>query len=205
MKTGLFRAGQLLLGWGFVGVVYNLADRFQGVGHVITPSWIDDLIPFSTSAVWLYLSFFLIIPMGYFLAPIKAVSWLARAMQISALGAGAIYLRWPTTLNYPVDVGQGVSSQLLATLTVVDSAQNCLPSLHIALTMLAVWAISKGKVRVRTLFFILWGVAIAFSILQLKRHLLIDLVGGIALAWVAGVIAQWVNGYRNKQKDLCHE
>lgn len=32
VKTGLFRAGQLLLGWGFVGVVYNLTDRFQGLG-----------------------------------------------------------------------------------------------------------------------------------------------------------------------------
>lgn len=205
LKRGFFRSGHMLLGWGLVGIVYNLSDRLQGGGQVITPSWIDNQIPFSSSAIWLYLSFFLIIPLGYFLAPINAVRWLARAMQISALGAGAIYLGWPTTLHYPVDAGQGISAQFLAALTVVDSAQNCLPSLHITLTILAVWAISKGKHFLRTLVFILWGVAIAFSILQLKRHLFVDLVGGMVLAFVGGMLAQWITGCNNKQKDLCHE
>lgn len=205
LKSGLFRAGQMLLGWAFVGIVYHLSDRLQGGGRLITPSWVDNLIPFSASAIWLYLSFFLIIPLGYFLAPLTAVRWLARAMQISALGAGAIYLGWPTTLQYPVDVGMGMSAQFLSVLTVVDSAQNCLPSLHITLTILAVWAISKGKRPLRTSVFILWGVAIAFSILQLKRHLFVDLVGGIVLALVAGMLAQWMTRCRNRQKEQCNE
>ena len=202
MRSFFFRSGQLLLGWGSVGVIYHLVDRLQGAGQVIPPSWVDKMIPFSASAIWLYLSFFLIIPLGYFLAPLNAVRWLARAMQLAALGAGAVYLIWPTTLIAPTDPGAGMASSLLKTLMAVDSAQNCLPSLHITLTMLAVWAVAKSRHTLTTLIFIFWGIAIAFSILQLKRHLFIDLVGGVVLASVAGALAYWMT---TKHKDLCRE
>lgn len=192
MRRLLYRAMQLLLGWGFVGVIYHFADRLQGVGWVITPSWVDNQIPFSASAIWLYLSFFLIIPCGYFLTPLNAVRWLARSMQLAALGAGVIYLLWPTTLHAPAESGSGIASSLLKGLMAVDSAQNCLPSLHITLTILAVWAIAKSRHTLMTGLFALWGIAIAFSILQLKRHLFVDLLGGVALACVAGVLAYWM-------------
>ena len=192
MNSGLYRAWQMLLGWGFVGVIYHLTDNLQGVGRVLTPSWVDDSIPFSATAIWAYLSFFLIIPAGYFLAPRSQVRWLARSMQLAALGAGSIYLLWPTTLMTPPDSGQGIASRLLAHLVAVDSAQNCFPSLHIALTILAVWAIATSRRRLLSLGFILWGCAIAFSILQLKRHLFIDLVGGVVLAWAVGILATWM-------------
>lgn len=202
MRIMVFRLWQLLLGWGCVGVIYSLADRLQGAGRVITPSWIDNMIPFSASAIWAYLSFFLIIPLGYFLTPVSAVRWLTRSMQLSALGAGAIYLLWPTTLIAPDDIGHGMASTLLNGLMAVDSTQNCLPSLHVTLTMLAVWSVAKSRYKVITLIFIIWGITIAFSILQLKRHLFIDLVGGIVLACSAGVLAQWMT---KTQKELCGE
>ncbi|MCS3430705.1 phosphatase PAP2 family protein [Klebsiella sp. BIGb0407] len=198
MKNGFYRAGQLLLGWGFVGVIYHLTDNLQSAGQVITPSWIDNKIPFSASAIWAYLSFFLIIPAGYFLAPLTAVRWLTRSMQLTALGAGLIYLLWPTTLVTPPDSGQGIESVLLKQLISVDSAQNCFPSLHVALTLLAVWAIARSRKHFLTLAFILWGGVIAFSILQLKRHLFIDLIGGVVLASGAGMLVSWV---MNRQKE----
>lgn len=202
MRNFFFRSGQLLLGWGSVGVIYHLVDRLQGAGQVILPSWVDKMIPFSASAIWLYLSFFLIIPLGYFLAPLNAVRWLARSMQLAALGAGAVYLIWPTTLIAPTEPGSGMASSLLNALIAVDSAQNCLPSLHMTLTVLAVWAVAKSRHTLTTLIFILWGIAIAFSILQLKRHLFIDLVGGMVLASVTGVLAYWMT---TKHKELYRE
>lgn len=202
MKKGYYRAGQLLLGWGFVGVVYHFTDSLQGVGQVITPSWVDNQIPFSASAIWAYLSFFLIIPACYFLAPLNAVRWLARSMQFAALGAGAVYFLWPTTLITPQDSSVGVASQLLKQLIAVDSAQNCFPSLHVALTLLAVWAIAKSRRHLVTLISVLWGGAIAVSILQLKRHLFIDLIGGVALALAAGVLASWL---MNRNKEVPYE
>ncbi|QUY46433.1 inositol phosphorylceramide synthase [Serratia plymuthica] len=196
MKIILFRLRQMLLGWGFVGVIYSSADLWQGVGQRLSPSAIDRWIPFSPAAVWLYLSFFILIPLGYLLAPVHRVKWLATAMQLTALGAGAIYLLWPTTMAYPVDSGTGLSSEALAALIGVDSAQNCLPSLHMALTLLAVWALSDRQRKVRTALLAVWAVAIAVSILQLRRHLFVDLASGALLAWLAGWLALRIKGAR---------
>jgi len=202
MKNGFYRAGQLLLGWGTVGVIYHLTDNLQGAGQVITPSWIDNKVPFSASAIWAYLSFFLIVPASYFLTPLTAVRWLTRSMQLTAVGAGLVYLLWPTTLVTPPDSGQGLASVLLKQLISVDSAQNCLPSLHVALTLLAVWAIAKSRRHWLTVAFILWGGVIAFSILQLKRHLFIDLIGGVVLASGMGML---VSGLMRRQKEKLDE
>lgn len=196
MKTVVYRLWQMLLGWGCVGVVYTLTDRLQGTGTLLPPSAIDRWIPFSPSAIWLYLSFFIIVPLGYLLAPIQRVKWLRAAMQLAAVGAGAVYLLWPTTLVYPKDKGDGISSQLLAALTQVDSLQNCLPSLHMTLTVLAVWALSDRQRKVRTALLMLWALAIAFSILQLRRHLLVDLVSGALLAFIAGWVVQRLHSIR---------
>lgn len=119
-------------------------------------------------------------------------------MQLAAVGAGLVYLLWPTTIVTPLDSGQGIESILLRQLVAVDSAQNCFPSLHIALTMLAVWAIAKSRRHWMTLVFILWGATIAFSILQLKRHLFIDLAGGVVLALSAGMLVSWI---MSRQKE----
>ncbi|MDR1461652.1 MAG: phosphatase PAP2 family protein [Azoarcus sp.] len=196
MNTLFYRLRSMLLGWGFVGLVYTSSHHLQGEGRVIAPSAIELWIPFSPEGVWLYLSFFILVPFGYLRCPLQQVKWLSTSMQLSAVAAGAVYLLWPTTMHYPVDQGASLSSSLLAALIAVDSAQNCLPSLHMTLTILAVWACCEAKQILRTVILIIWGLAIAFSILQLRRHLLIDLLSGALLAWVAGCLARRVKGSR---------
>lgn len=134
MSNSLLRLKQMLLGWGTVGVIYNFSDYLQGEGYQLTPSIIDNLIAFSPSAVWLYLSFFFIVPLGYLSTPLCHLRWLARSMQISALVAGVFYLLWPTTMHYPSFDQMGISAGALNRLIAIDSSQNCFPSLHAALT-----------------------------------------------------------------------
>lgn len=189
MKAIPLRFRQMLLGWGAIGVVYLITGWLQGAGHKIMPLGIDTLIPFSATAIWLYLSFFLLVPLGYLLVPLSRLHWLTRSMQLTALVAGAVYLLWPTTMSYPQDMGTGISSILLGWLIAVDSSQNCFPSLHMALTVLAVQAIAATRQRLITVLCVLWAIAIAFSIIQLRRHLFIDLVGGAVLAWCCSWLA----------------
>lgn len=186
MNNALFRLKHMLLGWGCVGLIYNTADRWQGVGQVLQPGPIDQLIPFDPAGVWLYLSFFLLIPAAYFASPEKRLLWLRTAFQLAALTAGAIFLAWPTTLNYPAAPGSSLSSTLLAALSQVDSVQNCFPSLHMALTVLAIWALHDEQRPAKNALFWLWGLGIAFSIIQLRRHLFIDLAAGTGLGLAVG-------------------
>ncbi|MFK8259583.1 phosphatase PAP2 family protein [Erwinia sp. AnSW2-5] len=178
----------MLAGWGSVGVIYTFSDRWQGPGTVMHPGIVDRMIPFSADGIWLYLSFFLLIPAGYLFCRPEKLRWLTGSMILTALVCGAVYLLWPTTLVYPVDSGQGVSSYLLAQLVAADSTQNCLPSLHMALSVLAVWALYQREQRWRSGLLLLWGALIAVSILQLRRHLFIDLVSGALVALVCGWI-----------------
>lgn len=205
MSNLLRRLKQMLFGWGTVGVIYNFSDRLQGEGCQLTPSVIDNLIPFSPSAVWLYLSFFLVVPLGYLSTPLSHLRWLARSMQLSALAAGVFYLLWPTTMQYPPFVQSGVSAGALNGLIAIDSSQNCYPSLHAALTLLTVWAIAKKGNRWLTLMSVVWAIAIAFSILQLRRHLFIDLVGGVMLALICGWIAAWLDMRDRRERNMNHE
>ena len=183
------RLWHMLLGWGTVGVIYTLSDRLQGDGYRLRPMAIDNWIAFSPSAIWLYLSFFLLVPLGYLLVPRDRLRWLARAMQLAAVGAGAVYLLWPTTMHYPGWTSGGHASQLLTWLISVDSPQNCFPSLHAALTILALWAIAARRQLWLTVVCFLWALAIGYAILQLRRHLFIDLLGGGVLAWGCGWLA----------------
>ncbi|KAA9000149.1 inositol phosphorylceramide synthase [Affinibrenneria salicis] len=177
----------MLYGWGAVGVVYHLSARLQGPGTLLPDGWIDRLIPFSPTGIWLYLSFFLIVPLAYLSCPPARLNWLRRSMQLTALAAGGVYLLWPTTLHYPPVNGDSLSARLLLRLTAIDSPQNCLPSLHMALTTLAVWALFERRRPLRSGVYLCWAIAIAFSILQLRRHLFIDLLTGGILAAIIGL------------------
>ncbi|WP_413528617.1 phosphatase PAP2 family protein [Rahnella inusitata] len=178
---------QMLLGWGSVGVVYHLSDAFQRAGIVLMPSVIDRAIPFSPTAIWLYLSFFLIIPLAYLTCPANRLRWLRNSMMLTALLSGVVYMLWPTTLVYPPFTQDTLSGRMLKSLTDIDSPQNCLPSLHMALTVLSVWAVS-GENRWKTAAYVLWCLAIGFSILQLRRHLFVDLLSGATLALGVGAL-----------------
>ncbi|MEG2034305.1 MAG: inositol phosphorylceramide synthase, partial [Janthinobacterium sp.] len=75
----------LLAGWGSVGLVYFSSDLLQGQGVLLPETALDRAIPYTDAAIWLYLSFFLLIPYAYLAADAPRVRWLARAMALSAL------------------------------------------------------------------------------------------------------------------------
>ncbi|MNI74541.1 PAP2 superfamily protein [compost metagenome] len=137
--------------------------------------------------------------------PLVQLRWLTRAMQIAAIGAGSIYLMWPTTMQYPPLTGDGLSSQVLGWLIGIDSPQNCFPSLHAGLTLLTVWAIAVRRQTVITTVSLVWALAIAIAILQLRRHLFIDLVGGVLLAGGSGWLAMYIDAGKKQHREIRYE
>ena len=181
----------LLVGWGSVGLVYFSSDVLQGQGILLPETALDRAIPYSDAAIWLYLSFFLLIPYAYLAADAARVRWLARAMALSALACGVVFLLYPTTLAYPpVAGGNAWSTQALRMLQAADSAQNCLPSLHGALTLLCVWALCDKRHLLRSALAVLLGISICYAIIALRRHVSIDLAAGLGVGVAGGMLAK---------------
>lgn len=181
----------LLAGWGSVGLVYFSSDLLQGQGVLLPETALDRAVAYTDAAIWLYLSFFVLIPYAYLAADAARVRWLARAMALSALMCGVVFLLYPTTLAYPpVGEGDAWSTQALRLLQAADSAQNCLPSLHGALTLLCVWALCDRRHRLRSALAVVLGVAICYAIIALRRHVSIDLAAGLFVGVAGGMLAR---------------
>lgn len=199
MNNIIYRLKYLLIGWGTVGLIYESSSLLQDKATVLYPSIIDKLITFTPHAIWPYLSFFLIIPLSFLYAPFSRVRWMSLSFILTGSIAGLIYLSFPTTMLSPIDHGTSISSKLLSHLITIDTTNNCLPSLHVALTMIVVYGYINNKNRFTSILFILWGIVICFSILQLGRHLFIDLITGALLAIISGLIIQY---YQKKNKEI---
>ena len=189
--TLLTRLFYLLAGWGSVGLVYFSSDLLQGQGVLLPETFIDRAIAYSDAAIWLYLSFFILIPYTYLVVTPQRVRWLARAMAVSALICGMVFLLYPTTLAYPpVGDGMGWSTQMLRMLQTMDSTQNCLPSLHGALTLLCAWALFERERPMRSLLAVLLTLGICYAIIALRRHVSIDLGAGLLVGLAGGALAK---------------
>lgn len=185
------RLAMMAAGWGTVGVGYSIGRIAPGAAHVLREGALDRLVPFDASAIWLYLSFFLFVPVAYLGAPSERVKPLARAMQYSAVLAGIVFVAWPTTLVYPLVPHGATGAWALRALSDFDSSRNCMPSLHGALTLLCMIAIGQRKRPWRTAFMFAWGVAVMWSVVAARRHLAVDLGAGLLLgALCAGLVAR---------------
>ena len=144
------------------------------------PFW---LLPYVS--LWLYVSL------------VPALLWERREVYRFAIDAALlagtgllIFLAWPTAIAPPdIDWSRHASVAFLKT---VDAAGNACPSLHVAFSVFAAcWferlfrAMGTGKaVRIGSA---VWAVAIIYSTLATKQHVVIDVICGIALGGLLGV------------------
>lgn len=197
----LLRLRMMLFGWGSVGLVYFSTGAMTGPATVLAESAIDRMVPYNPSAIWLYLSFFILIPCTYLCAPIDRAGWLARSMPLAALVSGIVFVAFPTTLQYPQARFDGAGGSLLALLLANDTPRNCLPSLHAALTLLCVWALFDRRRLLRSALVILLGAGICLSVIQLRRHLSIDLAAGWLVGLASGLTCLYAAPLRRLQKE----
>jgi membrane-associated phospholipid phosphatase len=149
---------------------------------------IDELIPFQPAALWVYVSLWLYIgiPPGLALTLRSLIAYGLWAAALCITGLACFHF-WPTAV--PAQAVDVARYPAFAVLQGVDAAGNACPSLHVATAMFT--AIRLGRqlrdLRVPPALGWLnaaWFVAIAYSTLAIKQHVLIDVLAGALLGAV---------------------
>lgn len=159
-------------------------------------SFCDRVIPFSGKAVWIYMSVYLLMPIGPFLMTRRRqiIRYAAGLMLIGAL-ADLVFIVRPTWCPRPGVSGTSAAYQMLIA---VDNPFNAFPSLHAAFAVYS--ALCAGLVlrelRSHALWrsaLWLWAFLILFATLATKQHMMADIVAGSVLAVVVYVCVfdQW--------------
>lgn len=182
----------MLIGWVPTWLIYGAAGFAGGNIWIVPETWIERQIPFSSSGIWLYLMLYVYVPFTFLTVSESKIRRITFVFLATGCISGIIFVLFPSTLAYPTFKADGISAAVLELIYENDTPQNCFPSMHgslITICTLASWdknnkALSYGCILLSLLMY--------FSIIQIRRHLFIDVSAGIVLGalvwWVYGII-----------------
>jgi len=173
--------------WVYLPYIFLQRHQFFPATNM-TPSFLDRMIPFSDQAVWLYLSVYLLMPVGPFLMVHRQqIFRYAMGIVIISLLADIIFFLWPTSCPRPDITG---ANAVYRALVLFDNPFHAFPSLHAAF---AVYSACCGGLVLRELGvrwygrtgLWLWVLVILFATLATKQHVIADIAAGSALGFGA--------------------
>lgn len=187
----------LFVAWLVTGIVYAGAGFVTTDARIVPESGIEQLIPFSAYGIWLYLSFYLYIPYTFVTADAARIRPLSAAFVVTAIVSGIFFVWLPTTIRFPESGTDGISARLLHFVSENDTPHNCFPSMHGSLITLCTLANLERSRKLRSIGCALLTLAMYCAIIQVRRHVFIDLAAGIVLALIVWPTAVLVFGKRN--------
>lgn len=171
----------------FIGYFYLLHHPVYPV-TVMPLTALDHLIPFQPHALLAYLSLWLYFGIG------PGLQLTLLELVVYGLWVGALCLTglvffyfWPTQVP-PLGLDVSAFSDF-AMLQGVDAAGNACPSLHVAVAMFTAIRLEEilrraGSPNFMRLFNAAWFLAIAYSTLAIKQHVVLDAAAGAVLGVV---------------------
>lgn len=186
LKIKVFLGGAIIL--AFWILYFSIQRHPVFTITELTPSFIDNLIPFNPDYVYIYESFWLLMPIAPWLMNSRRdlLSY-CKAISLMSMIAFFVFFIWPTACARPA--GSTSGNEVYEILVAIDRNLNAFPSLHAAFTVfstLCCWEIFKTLSfhRMAICLILLWTLAILYSTLATQQHLFIDLIGGTLLGIV---------------------
>ena len=175
----------------FIVVYLHLLHRPSYPVTMMPSTALDRLLPFQPQALFLYLSLWLYVGVGpgLQLRFLDLVNYTAWAVMLCAAGLLIFYF-WPTQLP---PLGFDVSPYFgFAMLQGIDAAGNACPSMHVAFSSFTLIRIDNvlrltGAPKLMRAANVVWFLAIVFSTLAIKQHVILDVLAGLVLGTVFAV------------------
>lgn len=186
-------------------LVAYLGSAFWGLprAHLIGFSWADEQIPFLPWTVWLYTSQYFVLPASFiWVRKPENYSHMYYAMLAAILSSCTVFFFYPTMIPRPENLGSGVVDTVRWLLYKVDAPTNCFPSLHVAFACLSSIYVMREHKLIGAISWI-WSILIIISTMTLKQHYVIDVMGGmivaflsyhLTLALIKGNLTTWPTG-----------
>jgi membrane-associated phospholipid phosphatase len=182
------KAKKRLLVWS--AAVFALI--YSGLGHCpwTRPAYLpltdlDLALPLLPWTLLIYLSDYLFIL--FVLLSLKKAEDFSSAfyrMIVGIILSFVIFLFYPTVYPRPLLPADPLWGETFLFLHFLDQPTNCFPSLHVSMTLIAAASMRPLSRGWRSLGWI-WALAICLSTLTTKQHYVWDVLGGVAIAWVA--------------------
>lgn len=190
------------------GLIALFLVGYFGIGHSIEPlrarDWafsFDERIPFISHSVWIYLLVFPAALMPLFVVRCPRLFRRTALAYLSVMAVSFICFRiFPVTstgLRAPSELLElsHPSDWAVSVLYSLDPPFNLFPSLHLSIASLAAFSAFKAN-RVFGIAALISVGFIGVSVCTVKQHILLDVLGGLALA--ALVAAVFLRSYRVK-------
>lgn len=170
--------------------LYFWIMKNAGQAWVLPLTAFDRLIAFWPAILPVYLSLWGYIALPVLLAKDKRELW-SFSLGSAVMTTLALVVYWfiPTAIpNFAIDTSPGTSLHFLKT---IDSAGNAFPSLHVSFSVFACIVLARqlresGAPAWLHAFNMAWAVAIVYSTMAVRQHVLIDVLGGLALGLALG-------------------
>ena len=164
----------------------------KGRPHYAPAIWLDDRIPLAPAWSLIYgaLYLFLIVLPVLVIWNEDLIRRTVRAYLTIWLTAYAVFLLYPTIAPRPdgdIVPGTGFGAWGLRMLYDMDPPVNCFPSLHVAHSFVGAFAVWRMHRRLGAIA-IACAAIVGVSTLFTKQHYVLDVIGGLLLAYVPYVI-----------------
>lgn len=175
----------------FLAVAFAWAFGYLGIG-AWNASRAASVLPWDPIRAFPFVSGFVLPYLSAYALPVlsimvmrerKGLRAFAAVVVATILVSASFFVLVPLTIARP-DIGlASLSERALAALYAADRPVNLFPSLHVSLSFLFAAAVGHARPRWRA-WTLAWAALIAISTLFTRQHYVIDVIGGIFLAWL---------------------
>ena len=167
----------------------------------VQTTFIDHAIPLSSPWIWVYVSYYLFIFAPYLFSQNLMFRKMIFSSYMSAASISClIFFAFPTSISrdlHPLEVNS-FSDHALQFIRNADTSVNCVPSMHIALSLISTLtlALYNRKIGILAGF---WFLMISYSTMATKQHYFYDVAAGAIFGfifWYTSLI------YLKKQKAI---
>jgi membrane-associated phospholipid phosphatase len=154
-------------------------------------TYLDGLIKFHWLSGYIYVSFFLLLMVTILFSDEIIARQCAYVFILDSIVASVCFYLFPTKMPDHYLNDPNMSGQIMKLIRLIDGNYNCFPSLHIANSLGLTYLFNlKRSLPVKIIFWT-WFALITYSVLSIKQHYFIDVVGGISLAVINITIVRY--------------